>query len=539
MIFFKLSSARREDYASLQEVTGITAEYAKKHAETRWVSMKYVALRCLEQWPNLKEYFLTYLPRQKNFKHDIQNTQRYTRIKTALTNPLMEAYVAFCAFIAHDFESFLIPFQTSEPMIHLLHPSLSNLLFKLQRKFIRKNKLSSDLSENIYIDVDNMKNVKPSDQIDVGTKALSMFSTNNVFIPDEKQKKFREDCLNFYVTAVQYLQKNLPFEVNLLKYAQYIHPEKRNAAAASNAISNLAIKITAVLGNCLSVVFKIEEPVTKDTVVDQIRHQWHLYQNEVIKEEWYIKPNTNDAPCSSSKQYSYWARAEEQCALDSNRNQKQRFKRIDEFWSRVECITDDTGAPKYTQLVALVMCVCSLSHGNSIPERGFSIDKLMLTVHGYSTYEDTIVALRMVKDELHRVGGAINFPVTRELHTDAKNSFSRYEADRLVRQEAKNNERRKKKQDEEDKAKTSQGLKDLTSIEEKIENCKASISVANDLIDGAQEILKQALDSKNVKRDLTQQAWSKLQVGTERKRKFEDDLTKLEKKKKKAMDSMK
>ena len=262
--FFKLSSTRREDYASLQEVTGITAEYAKKHAETRWVSMKYVALRCLEQWPNLKEYFLTYLPCQKNFKHDIQNTLRYTRIKTALTNPLMEAYVAFCAFIAHDFESFLIPFQTSEPMIHL-HPSLSNLLFKLQRKFIRKNKLSSDLSENIYIDVNNMKNVKPSDQIDVGTKALSMFSTNNVFIPDEKQKKFHEDCLNFYVTAVQYLQKNLPFEVNLLKYVQYIHPEKCNAAAASNAISNLAIKITAVLGNCLSVVFKIEEPVTKDS----------------------------------------------------------------------------------------------------------------------------------------------------------------------------------------------------------------------------------------------------------------------------------
>ena len=284
----------------------------------------------------------------------------------------------------------------------------------------------------------------------------------NVFIPDEKEKKFCEDCLSFYVTAVQYLQKNLPFEVNLLKYAQYIHPEKRNAAAASNAISNLAIKITAVLGNCLSVVFKIEEPVTKDTVVDQIRYQWHLYQNEVIKEEWYIKPNTNDAPCSSSEQYSYWAHAEEQCVLDSNPNQEQRFKRIDEFWSRVECITDDTGAPKYTQLVALVKCVCSLSHGNSIPERGFSINKLMLTVHGYSTYKDTIVALCMVKDELHRIGGAINFPVTRKLLTDAKNSFSRYEADRLVRQQAKNNERRKKKQDEEDKAKKSQRKANVT-----------------------------------------------------------------------------
>ena len=39
--FFKLSSARCEDYTFLESVTGVVAEYAKKHAETRWVSMKY------------------------------------------------------------------------------------------------------------------------------------------------------------------------------------------------------------------------------------------------------------------------------------------------------------------------------------------------------------------------------------------------------------------------------------------------------------------------------------------------------------------
>ena len=33
--FFKLSSARGEDYTSLESVTGVVAEYAKKHAETR------------------------------------------------------------------------------------------------------------------------------------------------------------------------------------------------------------------------------------------------------------------------------------------------------------------------------------------------------------------------------------------------------------------------------------------------------------------------------------------------------------------------
>ena len=46
--FFKPSSARYEDYISPESVTGVVAEYAKKHTETPRVSMKYVAVQCLE-----------------------------------------------------------------------------------------------------------------------------------------------------------------------------------------------------------------------------------------------------------------------------------------------------------------------------------------------------------------------------------------------------------------------------------------------------------------------------------------------------------
>ena len=77
--FFKCSSARREDYALLASIAGVTTEYMKKHAETCWVSIKYVALRCLEQWGNLKEYFLQFLPQQKNFyKKGCENTKILT-----------------------------------------------------------------------------------------------------------------------------------------------------------------------------------------------------------------------------------------------------------------------------------------------------------------------------------------------------------------------------------------------------------------------------------------------------------------------------
>ena len=66
-------------------------------------------------------------------------------------------------------------------------------------------------------------------------------------------------------------------------------------------------------------------------------------------------------------------------------------------------------------MAKLAQCVLSLSHGNSTPERGFSVNKRLLVMHGYGTYDDSIIALGMVKDELLRVPGVLEFPIIREL----------------------------------------------------------------------------------------------------------------------------
>ena len=79
---------------------------------------------------------------------------------------------------------------------------------------------------------------------------------------------------------------------------------------------------------------------------------------------------------------------------------------------------------KFPQLFELVQGVLSLSHGNSTPERGFSMNKITLEAQGYTMYEDTIVAPRIVKDELNRVGGVINFNITHGLISDFKALYS-------------------------------------------------------------------------------------------------------------------
>ena len=57
-----------------------------------------------------------------------------------------------------------------------------------------------------------------------------------------------------------------------------------------------------------------------------------------------------------------------------------------------------TRQEEISSTIALVKCVLSLSHGNSVPESGFSINISMLEVHGHSLGEDTLEALRVVKD---------------------------------------------------------------------------------------------------------------------------------------------
>ena len=155
-------------------------------------------------------------------------------------------------------------------------------------------------------------------------------------------------------------------------------------------------------------VFQVDALTTKDQLIDKIRTQWHFFQNADLRDDWYLKPSPEDSATlgKGRQQDSYWARANVECGIDAKLPPApwSKYQRIDLFWGKVGELVDDFGAKKYPQLVALVKCVLSLSHGNSTLERGFSINKILLEIHGSRTYKDTIVALRMVKDAINRDG---------------------------------------------------------------------------------------------------------------------------------------
>ncbi|CAL4218681.1 unnamed protein product, partial [Meganyctiphanes norvegica] len=129
--FFKSSAARRQDYKLMEIFTEIEAKYALKHTRVRWLSMKHPILRILEQWENLKEYFLNFLPKSDNFSSKIKPTPRYKRILEFLKSATSKAELCFIAFVSHEFEEFLSKMQANEPMIHCIYENMSLLLFNI------------------------------------------------------------------------------------------------------------------------------------------------------------------------------------------------------------------------------------------------------------------------------------------------------------------------------------------------------------------------------------------------------------------------
>ena len=90
---------------------------------------------------------------------------------------------------------------------------------------------------------------------------------------------------------------------------------------------------------------------------------------------------------------SYWPYALEYCGLEPAVVTPSRYRRNDHYWRSIRGMLDCDGKPKYVQLFQLAKCVFSFSHGNVVPERGFSINKKLLDAHGSFIQEEKIVAI--------------------------------------------------------------------------------------------------------------------------------------------------
>ena len=189
---------------------------------------------------------------------------------------------------------------------------------------------------------------------------------------------------------------------------------------------------------------------------------------------------------------------------------------MEKFVLYLQKLNSSDGQPKYPFLVSLFKLVLSISHGNSAPENGFSINKAMLDIHGYSLGESTIEALRFVKDAILKHSSILDIPITRSLLDNVKDSRKRYIADVEAQRAIEKEEEAKKK----DEHMRNQEISVLTASLKQLQN---SLTVADDSVKEDNEQVQQLLTQKNCTKKDLQRAQSKIKIGLKRTAELEED----------------
>lgn len=181
----------------------------------------------------------------------------------------------------------------------------------------------------------------------------------------------------------------------------------------------------------------------------------------------------------------------------------------------------------------LAKTILSLSHGNAVPERGFSINKYILAAHGNALKEKTIVALRLVKDELCSVGGMENFKVTKSLMRFVKGAYASYEADLAAQRELEIRNKRIENEQEHKERENTDRIQTLYKLDQDIVYTKDSIKQLEFTLDEANKDIKEAFREPVMIKDRIAKAHTLIVMALERKRKLERTLEDLVSKKSK------
>ncbi|CAF3918958.1 unnamed protein product [Rotaria sordida] len=386
VFWFSRSPSRREDYLKVaKNLSNDIGKFIRRFIITRWLNAGPIIERVIEQWTNLNEYFIRFIP--MNYKI-LLNNHHYIQIKRILETKSTLIRLNFLVFLYHNiYEQILIWFQQTQPLIHVLYDECEQLIRRLFSCFINEDLIQNKtLHELINISFHNQTNQKCDSKLEIGEATRR--GLNN--LSDEENKSFFSDIRNIYSSITKELIRTLPLNNDLLRHLQCLHPIMRHSKTSHISIMNIARSFPQMI-------------IPDD--IDRINAEWYIYQNEKIPNEWYEKTN--------------------------------EYHSIDYYWKNIFTIKTNTGTDKFIALSKLIKCVLSLSHGNADVERGFSENAFLLTDDRSLLSDASINGLRATRDGVKFFGNGKphEVPITKALIDSIRNAHSRYCIDLEKRQQ--------------------------------------------------------------------------------------------------------
>lgn len=452
--FFKASAARKEDLKELEKLLECEEKFLLRHVDSRWLTLGPVVARIISIYPALEEYFLKFLPKEKSSWKKLQNNARYRRISSVLKDPTTLVYLNFVLAISLDFQKYLSLFQTEGPIVHLMYSEMNLLLRTIMLRFLKEEIVgSAEGSKLLDIDIENFDSFLPLKGMNIGEatrRALSQLKVDDA-------KEARMAMRSFLTRLCKFCKESLPLKNALLKHLEKLHPSLRSDKKNSNeGIRRLCTEL---------------KPLQMDSIlIDKILQEWQLFK---------IDPDVDNV-CKE---------------FDTNKS-----PRIDTFWKEIfEIKNNINGQIKYGNLKVLVINCLTLSHGNADVERGFSLNKSIITHSRTSLSENTIIAIRHVKDAVKRYGGICAVPISAKLLNSVTKSHSFYAA--AMDAEKKLEEAEKKRALDEKFANEAKRMKTKTednikATNKKIKSIQENVSAAQSCLKEGNERLQSAIKTK-------------------------------------------
>ena len=145
------------------------------------------------------------------------------------------------------------------------------------------------------------------------------------------------------------------------------------------------------------------------------------------------------------------------------------------------------------------------------PENGFSINKYLLDIHGSSLHENTIEALRLVKDGILKHGSILEVPITKEMFISVSLAHQRYEEDLEAKRQLKKKEEVEKCNDKSnDKDICDVLTTELKTIDDALQQIDSSYLIADESVSEGNSEFKGLLTKKTLQKKIFRELKAKL-----------------------------
>ena len=384
---FNETPARREDYT---KITG-SRVFPQQFCGHRWLEDKKVAERALEIWPNITVFITETLKKPKN---QIPTSASFATVRSAVQSHLTIAKLQFFISTAVIMKPYLQVFQSGAPLLPFVTSELHALLQTLMGKFVKREELeAADSSYKIAkLNVSHAASHVTPSEIDIGfaAKATVDKALRKKRISQLQVLEFRKECEVMLQTTVSKMQEKSPLKYNLARKLVSMDP-RLMVSNPDNATKMFQQVLQILIEN------RWKTPEVADTVLAQ-------YRKFVFNAKKY-----------HPEKFSSFKSGED---------------RLDSFLSETLQAQEE-----YQELWLTMQLLLTLSHGQATVERGFSVNKEVLTPN---LQELSLQAIRLVHSSVLAQNIKVaDFIITEALLSSCNHASNRHNMHLMEKKEEK------------------------------------------------------------------------------------------------------